>query len=529
MENLFAIGATIQLNWTLNSIAGEAFSLSGHTYQLHISCGNENAIATGVTHSGNVLTWTFRPSAAWKRGAYTLWLDVYANGTKIVTVTYPNAFHIVSRTASDVQSVAVQTGSATLNLVSSLDFYRFAPVVPVVGEDGYWYVNGQKVIDENEEYVLSSHTVEYDPTTKNIIIDKDRVDSEGNSIQQTVTAIPDALSAMQSSYDAAEGSSDESTAGDGSRWGSYKTAEAARDADAAAAEGTSSSNAGDGTRWGAYKTAEAARNTARETAEGSSSSEAGDGSRWGAYKTAEAARDSAFETSTGNVIQAATEAAQAANGAASDANTAASRANTAAAAAEQVVITGQGPAGKSAYQIWLDAGNTGDEEDFLDSLDGRSAYQVWLDAGNTGSVSDFLEYLGGQPGADGVGFHSISTQQDGTVVITLSDGNTITLDLNHNHPNYVSKLIETTNPSGGFLPDVVYKLGEITGNVTFALAAAVNGNTNHYFWSFTAGSTPPTITWPSGMAWADGEGPTIVASGYYEISVLDGIAAYLEV
>ena len=526
MENLFAIGATIQLNWTLNSIAGEAFSLSGHTYQLHISCGNENALATGVTHSGNVLSWTFSPSAAWKRGAYTLWLDVFANGTKIVTVTYPNAFHIISRTASDVQSTAVQTGNATLNIVSSLDFYRFAPVVPVVGEDGYWYVNGQKVIDENEEYVLSSHTVEYDPTTKNIIIDKDRVDSEGNSIQQTVTAIPDALSAMQSSYDAAEGSSVESIAGDGSRWGSYKTAEAARDADAAAAEGTSSSNAGDGTRWGAYKTAEAARNTARETAEGSSAdSEVGDGSRWGAYKTAEAARDSAFETSTGNVIQAATEAAQAANGAASDANTAASRANTAAAAAEHMVEIHQGPDGKSAYQIWLDEGHTGDEAAFLDSLDGKSAYQLWLDAGHTGTEADFLEFLGGQPGADGVGFSSISTQQDGTVVITLSSGDTITIDFKHTH-----NAAESSQPSGGFLPDVVYHLGELSGTVSFAIAAAVAGNKNHYFWTFSTGSTAPTVTFPTtGITWAAGSAPTVAANKKYEISILNGVAYYSEV
>ena len=94
-------------------------------------------------------------------------------------------------------------------------------------------------------------------------------------------------------YATAEGTKSGSTAGDGSRWGEYKTAEAARDTARQTAEGTSSSTAGDGTRWGAYKTAEAARDTARENAEGTSSSTAGDGTRWGAYKTSEAARDTA--------------------------------------------------------------------------------------------------------------------------------------------------------------------------------------------------------------------------------------------
>ena len=44
----------------------------------------------------------------------------------------------------------------------------------------------------------------------------------------------------------------------------------------------------------------------------------------------------------------------------------------------------------------------------------------------------------GQDGEDGVGFDSITTPvtPDGTTIITLSNGDTITLDLNHNHPQY---------------------------------------------------------------------------------------------
>ena len=53
---------------------------------------------------------------------------------------------------------------------------------------------------------------------------------------------------------------------------------------------------------------------------------------------------------------------------------------------------------KSAYQTWLDAGNTGSEEDFLNSLKGetgKSAYDIWLEAGNTGTEEDFLNWLKG--------------------------------------------------------------------------------------------------------------------------------------
>ena len=84
--------------------------------------------------------------------------------------------------------------------------------------------------------------------------------------------------------------------------------------------------------------------------------------------------------------------------------------------------------GKSAYQLWLDAGNTGTNADFLASLKGlkgdtgaqgiqgiqgvagqdgatgaagASAYEVWLAAGNTGSEAEFLASLQGVNGQSG--------------------------------------------------------------------------------------------------------------------------------
>ncbi len=75
-----------------------------------------------------------------------------------------------------------------------------------------------------------------------------------------------------------------------------------------------------------------------------------------------------------------------------------------------------GPAGDeglSAYQLWLDNGHTGTEQDFLDSLlgeagadgvmgpEGPSAYDVWVATGGDGDETDFLRSLVGPAGADG--------------------------------------------------------------------------------------------------------------------------------
>jgi hypothetical protein len=81
-----------------------------------------------------------------------------------------------------------------------------------------------------------------------------------------------------------------------------------------------------------------------------------------------------------------------------------------------------GEPGSSAYQLWLNAGNVGEPEDFLisligtagangidgavgpagiDGLNGLSAYELWLSNGNTGDTDAFLSSLVGAPGAPG--------------------------------------------------------------------------------------------------------------------------------
>ena len=85
-----------------------------------------------------------------------------------------------------------------------------------------------------------------------------------------------------------------------------------------------------------------------------------------------------------------------------------------------------GEPGASAYQLWLNAGNTGDETAFLtsligaegaagvngtdgsvgiagvDGLNGLSAYELWMSNGNEGDLNTFLSSLQGVDGVDGV-------------------------------------------------------------------------------------------------------------------------------
>lgn len=78
--------------------------------------------------------------------------------------------------------------------------------------------------------------------------------------------------------------------------------------------------------------------------------------------------------------------------------------------------------GDSSYKVWLDAGNKGSQQDFLDSLrgetgkmgktgepgkdgldiiDGGTTYDYWLAQGNKGTKEEFLDDMKGLPGKDG--------------------------------------------------------------------------------------------------------------------------------
>ena len=85
--------------------------------------------------------------------------------------------------------------------------------------------------------------------------------------------------------------------------------------------------------------------------------------------------------------------------------------------------------------------------------------------------------------------------------------------------------VVSTMPSGGMASNVFYDLGEISGSVTFSLAAAADSNVfNIWTWRFATGSVAPTVVWPSDIQMWEGDAPVVEASMVYEISVINGLA-----
>ena len=100
--------------------------------------------------------------------------------------------------------------------------------------------------------------------------------------------------------------------------------------------------------------------------------------------------------------------------------------------------------------------------------------------------------------------------------------------------DFVKPATQSSQPAGGLLPGILYKLGTLSGSVSITLASPSDSNVaNEYAFTFTADSTAPTITWPSGVEWAgnclDANGaPEITGGNSYEVSILDSKGIIVE-
>ena len=70
----------------------------------------------------------------------------------------------------------------------------------------------------------------------------------------------------------------------------------------------------------------------------------------------------------------------------------------------------------------------------------------------------------GQQGEDGVGFESISSQENGAFIITLTSGDTVTVDINHEHTQYLKYMLCESEAEYNALPthnsDTLYLIKE---------------------------------------------------------------------
>lgn len=129
---------------------------------------------------------------------------------------------------------------------------------------------------------------------------------------------------------------------------------------------------------------------------------------------------------------------------------------------------------KEKREINGEAGQNG--TDGQDGVDGKSAYEIWLDKGNEGTEQDFLDSLKGADGRNGIDGQN---GRDGTNGTNGQDGYTPVKGIDYYTPTEKNEIeADVTNRVSSLIPDV-----------SKFITASVNNLVNYYLKSDTYNKT----------------------------------------
>lgn len=143
----YRIGNDMTVLWSVNDRNGAALPLNDKEVHLYYTCERGRFEADIEIQDGNVVIWHFYGRDQRALGSYTLTLEILqSQGKRSIKKDICNAFVLVGKECEE----KYDKGEAHINeggeitLVTDLDIYRISPVIPYVGEDGYWWVDGVK-------------------------------------------------------------------------------------------------------------------------------------------------------------------------------------------------------------------------------------------------------------------------------------------------------------------------------------------------------------------------------------------------
>jgi hypothetical protein len=161
-----------------------------------------------------------------------------------------------------------------------------------------------------------------------------------------------------------------------------------------------------------------------------------------------------------------------------------------------------GEQGISAYDIWISLGNEGTVEEFIQSLKGEtgtnganglSAFEIWLTLGNTGNEEEFIASLKGDPGEDG------EDGEDGVGIVSTVENGDGTFTINYSDASYFTT-INLTGPAGLNGKTVLSGAGAPTAGVGFDGDFYINTTNSTIYGPKTTGDwgTATSLVGPKG-------------------------------
>lgn len=133
--------------WAINDRNGAALPLVNKEVHLYYTCERGRFEADIEIQDENVVIWHFLGKDQRVLGSYTLTLEILqSEGKRTIKKDVCNAFILVGKDCEeyyDDDEAHINEGGE-ITLASDLDIYRISPIIPYIGEDGYWYIDGVK-------------------------------------------------------------------------------------------------------------------------------------------------------------------------------------------------------------------------------------------------------------------------------------------------------------------------------------------------------------------------------------------------
>lgn len=143
----YRIGNDITVLWTINDKDGKPLNLEGKEVHLYYTCerGRYEADINVQGDNANIVVWEFNGGSQRALGGYTLTLEILqSEGKRSIKKDICNAFTLVGKDceACETHGDAWINEEGEISLVSDLDVYRISPVIPYVGPNKNWWVDG---------------------------------------------------------------------------------------------------------------------------------------------------------------------------------------------------------------------------------------------------------------------------------------------------------------------------------------------------------------------------------------------------
>lgn len=143
----FRIGNDLSIFWAILDDDGQPYPLSDKKVRLFVTHprGRMEVTDDMSIENGHVVVWNFQASKQRYLGTYKLTVEIYSSPTtRVLRRDIEEAFGLVSSSLyEDIEAGKPDINeTGMLRLSSVLEVIRTAPIVPQIGENGNWWIDG---------------------------------------------------------------------------------------------------------------------------------------------------------------------------------------------------------------------------------------------------------------------------------------------------------------------------------------------------------------------------------------------------